>query len=442
MTAGAASSPFTSSLARAHASLISGAGGGSPAAAVRRAALDRFIAAGLPGGRDENWKYLQLRSLARREFNLAAVSITGTRRPEFLLPLADAATLIFVDGHFDASSSSPLPRSQGVRVEALRETYARQPELVASALPADDRADTRFALLNTAFAADGASIVIEAGELPLVYVVFVATQTNGATASFPRLRIRAAGGARTTVVEHHVGAAAGGHFVNSLTEVDVVGGARVDLCRLHALAAGGLQIDSVRARVGAASRFAMHCVAVGGDLLRSDIDVALQGEGAAADMHGLLFSSGTQHHELHAEILHSVARTTSRTHVRTVVNDTARAVCNSKVTVPPGAARSVSEQQFRNLLLAPAAEADTRPQLEIHNEDVKCSHGASTGRLDPNMLFYLMSRGLDAATARGLLTYAFVVDILRALPVAELGRALARRLAGELPDRDLIREFV
>jgi Fe-S cluster assembly protein SufD len=128
--------------------------------------------------------------------------------------------------------------------------------------------------------------------------------------------------------------------------------------------------------------------------------------------------------------------------VRTVVNDGGRAICNSKVIVAPGAKRSVSEQNFRNLLLAPGAEADTRPQLEIHNEDVKCSHGASTGRLDPNQLFYLTTRGIDAATARALLTHAFVIDLLKAVPVPALANALAERLAGALPTRGLIKEFM
>jgi len=145
---------------------------------------------------------------------------------------------------------------------------------------------------------------------------------------------------------------------------------------------------------------------------------------------------------VHAEIRHAVPDTRSRTEVRAVVNDGGRAICNSKVVVAPGARRSVSEQNFRNLLLAPGAEADTRPQLEIHNEDVKCSHGASTGRLDANMIFYLTSRGIDAATARALLTYAFVLDLLQALPVAALTETLARRIAGELPARDLIKEFI
>jgi Fe-S cluster assembly protein SufD len=186
----------------------------------------------------------------------------------------------------------------------------------------------------------------------------------------------------------------------------------------------------------------MHSLIVSGDIVRSDVDVALQAHSAATQLNGLLFTTGSQHHELHAEIRHAVAHTASRTHVRTVVNDTGRAACNSKVIVAPGARRTVSEQDFRNLLLANGAEADTRPQLEIYNEDVKCNHGATTGRLDPNMLFYLRSRGLDAATARSLLTYAFVTDLLQGLPLDELRRMLARRIAGELPRSDLIKDFI
>ena len=432
-------SPFLGSIARGHAAVAASLAAPGATAQVRRAALDRFLAAGLPTTRDENWKYLILRSLARRELPISATCAPLASLPRGILSLPDAARLVFVNGRLDAALSTPSHKRVGLRIESLTESYRRQPELLAHALPADDRADSRFALLNTAFVADGASIEFGGGAAPLVYVVFLAT---GNEASFPRLRIHATGGSTGIVVEHHIGDTGGACFVNSLAEIDVDGGSRVELCRLHALEAGGQQFDTLRARVAAGSTFAMDSLAVAGDVLRSDVDISLEGAAAAGQLRGLLFTSGSQHHELHAEIRHGVPQTTSRTEVRTVVNDGGRAICNSKVIVAPGANRSSSEQNFRNLLLAPGAEADTRPQLEIHNEDVKCSHGASTGRLDPNQLFYLTTRGIDAATARALLTHAFVVDLLRAVPVPALASALAQRLAGELPTRDLIKEFI
>src|SRR6266850_1312339 len=434
-----AASPFLGSIARGHAAVAASLAAAGATAQVRRAALDRFLAAGLPTTRDENWKYLILRSLARRELPISAKPAPLARLPHGILSLPYAARLVFVNGRLDAALSTPLPQRSGLRIETLTETYRRQPELLARALPADDRADSRFALLNTAFVPDGASIEFDGGAAPLVYIVFFAT---GNEASFPRLRIHATGGSSGMVVQHHIGDAGGAGFVNSLAEIDVGGGSRVELCRLHALEAGGQQFDTLRARVAAGSTFAMDSLAVAGDVLRSDIDIALEGAAAAGQLRGLLFTSGSQHHELHAEIRHGVRQTTSRTEVRTVVNDGGRAICNSKVIVAPGANRSVSEQNFRNLLLAPGAEADTRPQLEIHNEDVKCSHGASTGRLDPNQLFYLTTRGIDAATARALLTHAFVIDLLKAVPVPALANALAERIAGALPTRDMIKEFI
>jgi Fe-S cluster assembly protein SufD len=438
----ASPSPFLASVARGHATVAAALAAGSRESEVRQLALERFLAAGLPTGRDENWKYLGLRSLARREFSFAPVAAATERMPDGILALPGAARLVFVNGRFSPALSAPLPQSNGARIETLTEAYARNPNLLASALPEDDRADTRFALLNTAFVADGASIELDAGEAPLVYLVFVASGGAAAAASFTRLRIHAKRGASCVVVEHHIADGTGASFVNSLAEIAVDAGSHVELCRLHGLAAGTMQFDSLRARVGAGSTFAIHSLAVGGDIVRSDVDIELNGPAAATQLRGLLFTAGSQHHELHAEIRHAVPETTSRTEVRAVVNESGRAICNSKVIVAPGAKRSSSEQNFRNLLLAPAAEADTRPQLEIHNEDVKCSHGASTGRLDPNALFYLASRGLDAKTARGLLTYAFVIDLLKAVPVAELTQALAQRIAGALPERDLIKEFI
>src|SRR5882672_123600 len=435
MSATAQASPFLASIAQGHAA----AAAGPAAPATRRAALERFVNAGLPTGRDENWKYLTPRGLARRELNFAVEPGRTDRLPDAALPLENATRLVFVNGRLAADLSTPLPQAKGVRIESLADVYRRQPELLARTMPENDRADSRFALLNTAFVADGASIELDGGEAPLIYVLHLAA---GGAASFPRLRIHATGGATGVIVEHHLSDAPGARFVNSLAEIDVEGGSRVELCRVHSLGAGGQEFDTLRARVGSGSTFALHCLVVGGDLLRSDVDVALEGPAAVAQVRALLFTAGSQHHELRAEIRHAVPDTHSRTQVRTVVNESGRAICNSKVVVAPGARRSVSEQNFRNLLLAPAAEADTRPQLEIHNEDVKCSHGASTGRLDPNMLFYLTSRGIDAPTARALLTYAFVLDLLQILPVAALTQALARRIAGELPARDLIKEFI
>lgn len=438
----AAPSPFLASVKRAHAEAAAALSADPEGRRVRSAALDRFLAAGLPSARDENWKYLILRGLARSDFELAPASAARAPAPEGLLTLAGATRLAFIDGRFSARLSSPRQPSAALRIETLTALYARAPELLASALPLDDHADTRFALLNTALAPDGASLQIEGGESPLIYLVFIATGSAGRQASFPRVRIRATHGARSTILEHHVADGGGSRFVNSLADIEVDDSSRVDLCRLHALAPDALQFDTVRARVGAGSTFALHSLVVGGDIVRSDVDVTLGGAGAVSQINGLMVTAGSEHHELHAQLRHAVPHTTSRTHVRAVVNDSGRSICNSKVIVSPGARGSASEQNFRNLLLASGAEADTRPQLEIHNEDVKCSHGASTGRLDPNELFYLLSRGIDAATARGLLTYAFVIDLLKDLPVAELGRTVARRVAGELPERDMIKDFI
>lgn len=432
-------SPFLASVARGHAAVVASLAAAGATTQTRRQALDRFLRAGLPTSRDENWKYLILRNLARRELSIGHVAQATAGLPAGILDLPQAARLVFVNGRFDAALSTPRSGAPGFSLEPLSETYRRQPDLLARSMPEDDRADSRFALLNTAFVADGASVEIRAGEAPLVYLVFLAA---GVDANFPRVRVHATGASTGVIVEHHLSDAPGARFVNSLAEINIDGGARVELCRLFSHASGAQQFDTLRAQVGAGSTLAVHALGVSGDLIRSDVDILLGGTAAAAELRGLLFTSGSQHHELHAEIRHAVAQTTSRTQVRSVVSSHGRAICNSKVIVAPGAKRSVSEQTFRNLLLSATAEADTRPQLEIHNEDVKCGHGASTGRLDPHQLFYLTSRGIDAETARALLTYAFVVDLLRAVPVPALAQALTRRIAGELPMRDMIKDFI
>jgi len=194
--------------------------------------------------------------------------------------------------------------------------------------------------------------------------------------------------------------------------------------------------------VGAGARYAHRLVALGGQLTRLDLRVALDGEGAGAELAGIFLADGAREQHLRTLVEHRSPHTASDQLYRGVAAGRGRGSYDGKVIVHPGAAKTESRQSSRNLLLGREAAIESRPQLEINADDVKCSHGATTGTLDEQMMFYLLARGLDRDTARALLTYAFVGDVLRRLAPAALRRAVEARVLGRLPAAELLREFV
>jgi Fe-S cluster assembly protein SufD len=198
----------------------------------------------------------------------------------------------------------------------------------------------------------------------------------------------------------------------------------------------------VQVRIGRDARYVHHTHAFGGQYARTDLRVRLDAPGANAALYGLFFADGSRHVDLRVLVDHAAPHTTSRQVYRGVGAGRGRGAYDGKVLIRHGAPKASSEQSSRNLLLSPLAEIDSRPQLEIYTDDVKAGHGATTGALDETMLFYLLSRGLDRATARGVLTFAFAEDVVAQVRIPELRRFLEKRVVLGLPDADLIREFV
>ena len=388
----------------------------APVATVQQAALDRLLALGLPTTRDEPWKYTNLRRFESRTVALPEpVSAVDTDLESRLLDTEGWLRIVFVNGrHAPAQSSTPAGGS-GLHVRTLT-SFFRDAPAEAVALLGSDAVSTsaRFDLLNQAFVDDGVVIDVAPGTAlaqPL-YLVFESAG-SGRTLTTPRVIVRAGANAKLTIIEHHVSGERAEHVVAAVTKVSLADGSQVEHYRLRQEGPQVIHFGSVAAEIGRSARYASHTLSLGGTLSRLDLAVRLVGDDAGCELNGVFLADGTQHTDTHSCIEHVVPRTRSSQDYRGLADGKGRGVFNGKVVVHKDAQKTDAKQSSRNLLLSNTAEIDTRPELEIYADDVKCSHGATTGQLDPTALFYLRSRGIAADEARGLLALAFVETVLK-----------------------------
>lgn len=414
---------------------------GGPAWARRRAqALARLQDRGLPDRRDENWKYLDHALIAGRSFEPPPpVAVDPARLAPLLLPLAAARRLVLVDGRFEPRLSD-ADRGDGVAVDDLGTLLARDPATALRLLrePGDD-ADDRYALLADAFAAAGIVIRVGAGAIPPQPLYLVHAGTNSAPcASHARVIIEVGAGARLCLVEQVTGFGEAPALGNLAAELRIAAGAAVEHVRILQPAAQAAFVETWATELQEGSHYRQHLFALGGRLLRSNLRLALAGRAAECRLAGLFMVDGERQADFYTCIEHHGAATRTDQHFRGIAAGRGRGAFNGRVVVHPAARGADASQTSRNLLLAPLAEINARPQLEIQTDDVQCRHGATIGSLDPAQLFYLQSRGIDPATARSLLTFAFCADIVAGVPLPELRGPLEELVVGRLPDRDVV----
>jgi Fe-S cluster assembly protein SufD len=409
--------------------------------AERRAqALASLAAAGMPTVREENWKYANLRALEKVRFapraGAGAHSVASTDLPP---ALAGYSRYVFVDGVFAPALSSDAGHS-GVSLRTFRAGSSAQLAISPRAL----NADTRLALLNDAFATDAASVRVAAGtDCPAcLEIVFVATDEGDKAGSYPRLELHVERDARLGVIERHVSAGSDASFVNAAIDVRLERGASVDHYRIQQAGARAVWFDTLTASVAQNASYRLHAVSLGALSARSTIHTVLEGEGAEVELRAVSLAAHRQVHDSYSLVEHAAPNTRSEQSYRGIASHRARTAFNSKVVVRKGAHRADSHQSLRGLLAGPEAEIDVRPQLEIYTDDVKCNHGATTGKLDDQMLFYLLSRGIDRETAQGLLKWAFLEDVVSKISVPELRRQIELSLAGQLNERIALEELL
>lgn len=406
--------------------------------ALRRENLAAFAAAGLPDTRMEAWKYTALRALAQRRFaNGDAQAATRAVDPSvFALPGVDGPRLVFVNGVFRADLSALDSLPPGLTLQPLSQALRQDAEALRFALSRHEAEQGDACVhLNAALAADGVVLRLAAGAkvaAPL-HLVFLGAPAEDDLAWHLRNLVELGEGAELTLVEHHAASGEQQHLGTLVNDVALRDGAVLQLVLLQQAAGGSTLIRRGKLHLGKQAQATAHVLELGGALVRHDLRAELAGDGARFATRGVFMPRGRQHVDTQLAIHHRALGTASDSVWRGVADQRGRGVFRGAIRVAPGADGSDASLSNKNLLLSPNAEIDTKPELEIHADEVKAAHGATVGQLDERSLFYLRSRGIPLEEARALLTAAFCRAVLDDLPRAALRGHLAALLAVELP---------
>ena len=387
-------------------------------AQVRRRGLERFRELGYPTPRNEDWHFTSVAAIAESEFHISA-SPGGEVKVGDLTPFQFGEkgwpTLVFENGRFSDELSTFTTMPPGVRVMELARAWREEPALLERYLTKiADHETQAFTALNTAFMGDGAVIHIAAGavlEAPL-HVIFVSDAYAAKTVSHPRTLIVADRHANATIIESYISLGDARYFTNAVTEVVVGEGAQIRHYRIQRESERAYHVGTTDVRQARGSLYKSFSFATGGQLSRINVYTKLDGEGSEVWLDGLYMVDGDQHVDHQTRIAHLQPNCASHEVYKGVLDGVSHGVFNGQVFVDPIAQKTDGKQTNNNLLLSPRARVDTKPQLEIFADDVKCTHGATVGRIDELALFYMKSRGIGARMARELLTYAFAADVI------------------------------
>ncbi len=429
MSALARALPYTERFAGVAATLP---GAGHPAmAALRRRAIQR-AALGLPTARVERWKYTSLNPLFDTPFEPAREA-----EREVSVELPEAPRLVFVNGRLAQGLSRLEGLPSGIELGGLGARLAADGGGLAAQLALHGE-DDALGALNTAFMADGCVLTVGRGVAldEAIHLLFVGRAGEAPLAFHARNLIRLEPGASATVIERHIGDDAI-YWSNPLSEIAVGQDARLQHYKLQDEAPRAIHLAQNRVTVAAGGCYESLVLAVGGALARNEIAVRLAGAGARCRLDGVYLARGRQHIDNTTEIVHEHPETVSRETYKGVLDERARAVFQGRIVVRPDAQKADGQQLNKTLLLSAQAEIDSKPELEIRADDVKCGHGAAVGALDEEALFYLRARGLDGAAASRLLTEAFVSDVIEAITDAGARAAVALRVGewlGAVPE--------
>ena len=410
-------------------------GQGLPWLDALRAEARRLSEDGLPSTRMEAWKYTSLAPLATLDF-LAPTAEAEAVAPADLAPGAfdgvEGPSLVFVNGRLSARHSRLDTLPTGVRIVGLAQGLADDPasveRLIGDAAPLNG---DPMAAFNAAFAADGCIVETEPGaaaEEP-VMLRFVAAPGSSPLAYHPRVVVRVGAGSRLRLVECHEGPAGGDTWSNPLVDIQVGEGATLSHVKLQIEGDGAYHTALTKAELAGEGRYESHLLALGARLARHEIHVRFSGEGARCQLAGGYMARASQHVDNTTVIDHAVPHCESREVYKGVLDDTARGVFQGKIIVRQDAQKTDGHQLSRTLLLSRKAEIDTKPELEIYADDVKCSHGATAGEPEADQLFYLRSRGLDHRTALALIVEGFMGELFEEIGNERVQAALAARVA-------------
>lgn len=403
---------------------------------LRAHAMERFSELGFPSVKDEEWKYTNVASVAKMQLKISSTA-ASVELPDFGVPEASGSQLVFVNGRLQGEMSSVAALGDGVVAVNLSNAIAGEHcELVRQYLARSaDYVSSGFTALNTSFISEGAFIHLPRNssvDAP-IHLLFISDGTQ--SVSFPRVLVVAEENSSATVIESYLSLSDDQYFTNAVVEVQVKDGARLEHYKVQREGSEAFHVASTVAELGSSATYDATTLNFGGKLSRHDIRVTMDHEGAECWVDGLYLVTGNQHTDTHSVIDHRKPHCSSHQLYKGILDGKSRAVFNGKIFVRHDAQKTDAMQTNKNLLLSNEARVDTKPQLEILADDVKCAHGAAVGQIDEDELFYLETRGIHPDLARNLLTYGFAEEVIGKIKIESIKQQLDETVLNRLNTR-------
>jgi Fe-S cluster assembly protein SufD len=405
--------------------------------ALRKGGIAHFAELGFPTTNHEEWRFTNVTPIAKTAWVLPDGAAKITEKDVLTNVFSDVPgkRVVFVDGRFSRElSSKDLSGSQsatGLRIHSIHDAVRSTNPLVMHSLARYARYDENsFVALNTAFVNDGAVIIVPARFVAPdpVYILYVSTAAKPNTVTHPRTLVVAQRDSQLKVIEHYVTLGSNNCFTNAVTEIILEESAVVEHCKVQDESLNSCHIATIQTQQAARSNLISHSISIGGGITRNNINCALDGERLEATLNGLYLGRDSQLVDHHTAIYHNKPNCNSHEYYHGILDGKSQGVFNGKIFVRPEAQKTDAKQTNRNLLLSDDATMDTKPQLEIFADDVKCTHGATIGQLDPESIFYLRARGIGLEVARKMLLHAFASEIVNRISIEPIREQLDAKL--------------
>jgi len=401
---------------------------------LRKEALNKFSDLSFPTVKDEEWKYTSIAPLLEHNFvpSLNKKTLTKDQIENFLFDDLESNVVVVINGHFSEELTSLNKIPKGVEISSFAKAISSNSPLVKKHFSKyADFSKHIFTSLSTAFTRDGVLIHISEGKIieRPIHILFITSSENEKLLIQPRNLFVAEKNTQATIIEHFVNINSGVYFTNTVTEIVVGENAIIDHLRLQEESKSAFHIGRMDIDLERTANFTSHFISLGASLTRNDFNARFNDEGGECTLNGLFLTEGNQHFDVHTLIDHAKPHCNSHEHYKGILDDNSRGVFNGKVIVQPDAQKTNAFQENNNIILSKEALVNTKPQLEIFADDVKCSHGATIGQLDNDAMFYLKSRGIGEEAARAILIHAFASDVIKSVKVKPVRNYIEEILA-------------
>ena len=390
---------------------------------VRQSAIEQFGKYGFPTTKDEEWRFTNIRPLTLRQFSsvneTTITDISKQKIDHLLLKGLEGNRLVFLNGFLAEQSSEISTTHKNIRIENLSKILKSNPDFIKKHFTQYSKQDqSAFTSLNNGFMNDGAVIVIPDNTIinEPFYIAYISTESSTPFITHPRTLIIAGNNSQASFVEHYIGPDKNAYFTNAITEISADEGAILTHIKIQTESINAYHIGSTFIHQNSGSNVTSNSIMIGGSIARNNLTSTLDGERIECTMNGLSLSTDEQLIDNHTTINHAKPNCISHELYKSILDGKSKGVFNGKIFVRKDAQKTDAKQTNKTLLLSDNATMNTKPQLEIFADDVKCTHGATVGYLDADSIFYLRSRGIDEAAARDILTYAFANDVVNRIP--------------------------